>query len=56
MQMFDDAHLKRPKKEKAVEVEIEQAPSETDSADSEGDREEVVQAGKAEEVIFQSTR
>ena len=58
MQMFDDAHVKRPKKEKAVEVDIEQASSssESDSAGKEGDREEIVQAGKAEEVTFQSTR
>ena len=56
MQIFDDAHVKRPKKEKVVEVDIEQASSESDSAGTEGDREEIVQAGKAEEVTFQSTR
>ena len=56
MQMFDDAHVKRPKKEQVIEVEIEQDSSQTDSAGTEEEQEKGVQAGKAEEVTFEPPR
>jgi hypothetical protein len=55
MQMFDDAPRKRSKQEKAVEIEAEQSLSGTESAEREPESEEE-EAGKAEEVVFESGR
>jgi len=57
MQMFDDAPRKRSRQEKLAEIEVEHPSSETDSADSGSEQDTGQgQAGRAEEVIFESGR